>query len=196
MRQSTDSAVDFALRTIIDRAHRNLGLRPPPDGSIRVELAAVEWGNTHWVNSPRVIEVASDRILLDLWGTDCDAEASFPIERCVALDLRRYHFGGRCQAMVHLATDGLVVFEGHARAPDPRSVHRDSSPRFVAAARRSSAAAPSAARTLWHVGRRQLLVTLAILISALAAIGGISFVVVRLTPEPPPKLSTLPPMPH
>jgi hypothetical protein len=189
------AAVGHALRTSIERAHRNLGLRLSPDGSIRVELAAVEWSNTHWVNSPRVIEVASDRILLDLWGTDWDADASFPIERSVALGLRRYHLGGRCQALLHLANDGFVIFE-NTPGPPTRGPLTAIEPAIEAAARRSSAQAPSAARTPRRVGPKQLLVTLAILISALAAIGGISFVVARLSPEPPPKLSTMPDMPH
>jgi hypothetical protein len=183
------------LRTSIDRAHRYLGLRLSPDGSIRVELAAVEWSNTHWVNSPRVIEVASDRILLDLWGTDWDAEASFPVERCVALDLRRYHFGGRCQAMLHLANDGFVIFE-NTPGPPTRVPLAAIEPASEAAARRSNAAAPRVIGTPRRVGARQLLVTLAILIGALAAIGVISFVVVRRAQEPPPKLSTVPDMPH
>jgi hypothetical protein len=142
-----------------------------------------------------VIEVASDRILLDLWGTDWDAEASFPIERCVALDLRRYHFGGRCQAMLQLASDGFVIFE-NAPGPPTRGPLTAIMPAIEAAARRSSAPTPRAARTPRRAGPRQLLVTLAILIGALAAIGGISVVAVRLAQEPPPKLSTVPDMPH
>ncbi|HLY54816.1 MAG TPA: hypothetical protein VKS60_04625 [Stellaceae bacterium] len=189
-------SVDRALRAITDRAHRNLGLRLSPDGSIRVELASVEWSNTHWVNSPRVVEVATGRVLLDLWGTDWDADASFPLDRSVALDLRRYHFGGSCQASLHLAADNFTIFED---APAPRVVGPIAGivPALEAASRRSSALAPRAARTPRPVGRRQLLIALAILVGALAAIAGISFVVVTLTPAPPPpKLSTVPEMPH
>jgi hypothetical protein len=210
-------AVGRALQASVDRAHRYLGLRLSPDGSIRVELAAVEWSNTHWVNSPRVIDVASGRILLDLWSTDWDAEASFPIERSVALSLRRYHYGGGCQALLYLAkdgpakdglgNDGFVVFED-TPAPPTRGPLIAIGPAIEAAARLSSAEAPRAARaphgagmplgarTPRRVGPRQLLVALAILIGALAAIGTISFVVVRLNPEPPQKLSTVPDMPH
>jgi hypothetical protein len=189
-------AVDHALRANTDRARRNLGSRLSPDGSIRVELAAAEWSNTHWVNAPRVIEVASDRILLDLWGTDWDAGASFPIERCVALSLRRYHFGGGCEALIHLAGDGFAIFEG-TPGPPIRGPLAAIVPAIEAAASRSAAQAPrGTARPLRRVGPRQLLVALAILIGALAAIGAISFVAVRLTPEPPPKLSTVPEMPR
>jgi hypothetical protein len=188
-------AVAHALQTSIDRAHRYLGLRLSPDGSIRVELATVEWSNTHWVNSPRVIDVASKRILLDLWGTDWDAEASFPIEGCVALDLRRYHFGGRCQALLHPANDGFAIFES-TPGPPIRGPLATNVPAIEAAARRSGAQAPRAVQRPRRVGPRQLLLALAILIGALAAIAMISFVVVRLAPEPPPKLSSMPAMPQ
>jgi hypothetical protein len=188
-------AVDRALQVCTDRAHRYLGLRLSPDGSIRVELAAAEWSNTHWVNAPRVIEVASDRILLDLWGTDWDADASFPIERCVALSLRRYHFGGGCQAMLHLAGDGFAIFED-TPGPPVRGSLAAIVPALEAAASRSAARVPRAAPTPQRVGLRQLLVALAILIGALAAIGAISFVAVNLTQAPPPKLSTVPQMPQ
>jgi hypothetical protein len=190
-------AVARALQASIDRAKRQLGLRLSPDGSLRVELAAAEWSNTHWVDSPRVIEVASDRILLDLWGTDWDAEASFPVERCVALSLRRYHFRGDCEAMLHLADDWFVIYEGTPGA-QIRSPLAAMVPALEAAARRSSALAPRLpARMPRRVGLRQIAVALAILTSALAAIGVISFVAVRLAPqEPPPKLSTVPEMPR
>lgn len=187
-------AMGHALQTSIDRAHRNLGLRLSPDGSIRVEFAAVEWSNSRWVNAPRVVEVASERILLDLWGTDWDATASFPLERGVALELRRYHFGGGCQALLDLAGDGFVVFE-HTPAPPTCGPLADIVPAIEAAARRSSVHAPQP-ETPRRVGPRQLLGALVILIGALAAIGAVSFVTVRLTPAPTPKLSTIPPMPH
>jgi hypothetical protein len=187
--------VASTMQTITDRAHRNLGLQLSPDGSIRVELAAKEWSNTHWVNAPRVIEVASGRILLDLWGTDWDAGASFPLDRCVSLALQRYHFGGSCQAMLLPATDQFVVFED-APEPPARGPLSAIVPALEAAARRSSARAPRSTRRPQRVGPRQLLVAPAILVGALAAIGTISFVAVRLAPEPNSKLTTMPEMPH
>lgn len=189
-----DEAVGDALRTTSDRGHRGLGLRLSPDGSIRVELAAAEWSNTHWVNSPRVVEVASGRILLDLWNTDWDAEASFPVDRCVALSLRRYHFGGDCEAMLDLSADRFVIYED--TEPPTRGPLTALKPALEAAAARSSAQAPRTVRAPRRVGPPQLLVALAILVGALAAIGMISFVAVRLTPQPSPTLSTIPEMPH
>ena len=103
-------AVDRALREGTERARGYLGRRLSPDGTIRVELAMVEWSNTHWVNSPRVTDVATGRIMLDLWNTDWDAEVSFPVAR-VVLDLRRYHAGGGCGANLHIDTDLFEIFE-------------------------------------------------------------------------------------
>jgi hypothetical protein len=188
-------AVDRALRESIDRAQRYLGLRLSPDGSIRVELATVEWSNTHWVNAPRVTEVATGRVLLDLWNTDWDAEVSFPFERTVALDLRRYHAGGRCQAILHLATGRFAIFEDTPGPPILGPLAELGSA-LESASRRSSARARRAAGVPRRIGQRQLLVALAILVAALGAIGGISFVVVKLTPAPAPTLSTVPAMPR
>lgn len=76
-----------------------------PDGTIRVETEAVEWGNSHWVQTPRVIDLASGRVVLDLWGSDWDATISYPGDRCVALDFRRYHFSGDLAIELDLETD-------------------------------------------------------------------------------------------
>ena len=191
-------AVARALQTSIDNAKAYGALRLSPDGSIRVELTAVEWSNTHWVNSPRVTEVATGRVLLDLWNTDWDAVVSFPVERCVTLDLRRYYAGGPCQASLHLATDQFVIFDD---TPGPPTLGplSELGPALETASRRGSARTNRAgrvARTPRRIGSRQLVIALAILVGALTAIGGISFVVVKLTPEPAPRLSTVPGMPH
>lgn len=188
-------AVDRARRASLDPAHANLGLRLSPDGSIRVELAAVEWSNTHWVNAPRVTEVATGRVLLDLWNTDWDAAVSFPAERCVTLDLRRYHASGRCRASLDLATGRFAIFE-HAPGPPTLGPLAELGPALEAASQRSSTPASRVAATPRRMGRHQLLVALAILAGALTAIGGISFVAVKLTPRPVPALAIVPAMPH
>jgi hypothetical protein len=74
-----------------------------PDGAIRVDLASEEWSNSHWVNAPRVIEIGSGRILLDLWGTDWDATVSFREVGLVRLDCRRYHAGGGLAVVLDVA---------------------------------------------------------------------------------------------
>jgi hypothetical protein len=164
-------AVDHALRASIDRAKGYLGLRMSPDGSIRVELAAVEWSNTHWVNAPRVTEIETGRVLLDLWNTDWDAEVSFPAERRVTLELRRHHAGGHCRASLDLATDQFAIFE-YTPGPPTLGALAELAPALEAASRRSSAQVSRTAGTPRRIGRRQLLVALAILVGALIAIGG------------------------
>lgn len=71
-----------------------------PCGTIRVDLASVEWFNSHWVNTPRVIDMSSGSSVLDLWDTDWDAGVTFPAQRQVRLNLRRYRSG--CCATVDL----------------------------------------------------------------------------------------------
>lgn len=106
-----------ALRASMERAKNGLGVRLAPDGTIRVEIASVEWSNTHWVDSPRVREVATGRILLDLWNTDWDAAVSFPGAGRVNLDLRRYNGAGRFQAGIDLATGQFTLSEGSDSPP-------------------------------------------------------------------------------
>jgi len=76
-----------------------------PDGTIRVETEAVEWGNSQWVQTPRVIDTASGRVVLDLWNSDWDASISYPGNRRVALDFRRYHFSGDLAIELDLEND-------------------------------------------------------------------------------------------
>ena len=173
------------------------GLRLAPDDSLRVELLAVEWSNSHWVNSPRVIEVATGRVLLDLWGTDWDAEPSFPRERCVILALRRYRSRIHLSALLDLASDSFTIHEQHPRPSSVGPLETIASALEAASLRASASAAASAVEpgAPRRVGPRQLLVALLILIAALATIGALSFVAIRLHPEPSRKLTPLPKMP-
>ncbi|MEO5625882.1 MAG: hypothetical protein ABIQ70_07740 [Dokdonella sp.] len=75
------------------------------DGSNRVDLHSVEWSNSHWVNSPRVIEIASGRVVLDLWNTDLDATVSFMEGSIVRLDMTRYRRGGNASLELDLAAN-------------------------------------------------------------------------------------------
>jgi hypothetical protein len=68
--------------------------RISPDGTIRIDILWAEWGNSHWVQTPRVIDIASGQVVLDLWNTDWDATISWTGDRRVSLDFRRYHFSG------------------------------------------------------------------------------------------------------
>lgn len=86
-----------------------------PDGSIRVDIDSKEWGNSHWVDSPRIIEVATGRVVLDLWETDWDAAMSFPGDQQVRIHFRRYHAGGALSVELNLARDTYQILHepGH-----------------------------------------------------------------------------------
>lgn len=73
-----------------------------PDGSLRVDIQPVEWANGLWVNTPRVVEVASGRILCDLHGTDWEAHVAFPRAAYIWLGLRRYRGPGHLFAEIDL----------------------------------------------------------------------------------------------
>jgi len=191
------AAIDRAHKASMDKANAYMGLRLAPDDSLRVELVAVEWSNSHWVNSPRVIEVATGRVLLDLWGTDWDGVASFPRERCVSLGLRRYRSRIALRAVLDLASDSFTI-DGQDPWPPSLGPLANIAPALEAASRLAVASpTPHGAhhRAPRRIGSRQLVVTLLILIGALATIGALSFVAVRLHPEPPRKLTPLPKMP-
>jgi hypothetical protein len=177
-----------------DPANTYLGRRVAPDGSLLVELQSVEWGNSHWVRSPRVIDIATGRVLLDLWGTDWDAWPSFPRPRTVRLSFRRYHFGGAAEAELELGRDRYTLFESSGLTVGPL---RDLPRALEDAARRVVAEAPP--RQMIPPPRptaRNWLVALLILVGALALIAVATLVTLRLQGQsPPPKLDTIPPMP-
>ncbi|HEY4125266.1 MAG TPA: hypothetical protein VGM36_11675 [Rhizomicrobium sp.] len=98
-----------ALAQAVDEAWRTPHASPPQyryisrDGTIRVDLASQEWSNGNWVNAPRVIEIASGRVLLDLWGTDWDAAVFFREVGRVRLECRRFHLGGGLSVVLDVA---------------------------------------------------------------------------------------------
>jgi hypothetical protein len=173
------------------------GLRLAPDGSVRVELAAVEWSNTHWVNSPKVIDIASDQVLLDLWNTDWDAEVSFPYALTVALRLRRYRSPGAFYVELDLANDSFALFDESEGPPLQGKLGGLVLALAKASDTASRRARPqgSVRRTSPRVGKPQWLVAFVILGFALAAIAAISAVVYSLETPPVVKLTPLPKMP-
>jgi hypothetical protein len=90
-----------------------------PDGSVVVDFAAVEWGNTLWVRSPRIVACDSGRVLLDLWGSDWDAEVAFPAPATSRLALRRFRTGASALIDIDVAGDRFVpvVPPGSAAPP-------------------------------------------------------------------------------
>lgn len=173
------------------------GRRIAPDGSLLVETQAVEWSNTHWVHSPRVVEVATGRVLLDLWGTDWDAEASFPRRRAMRLGLRRYHFGGGAEVEIELGPDRFILFDGGgahigALADLPAALEE--------AARRAVGEAPQQVappRPRPRPTLRNWLVALLILVLTLGLIAAATAISLHLQGDAPPqKLDVVPPMPR
>lgn len=107
------------LAGALDQAHRAIAKLPrdparrsiSPDGTIRVDLDAVEWSNSHWVLSPRVIESASGRVVLDLWHGQWDASIGFSGRRSVNLDLSHYR-GGMVSVDMDLLHDTYRIVGG------------------------------------------------------------------------------------
>ncbi len=177
-----------------DPANTCLGRQVAPDGSLLVELQAVEWSNTHWVRSPRVTEIATGRVLLDLWGTDWDAWPTFPRRRTVRLSFRRYHFGGGAEVEIEFAPGRYILFESSGATEGPLS---DLAEALDNASRRAAAQAPP--RPLIAPLRptaRNWLVAMLILVGTVALIAAATLITLRLKDQPAPqKLDTIPPMP-
>ncbi|MGF7149533.1 hypothetical protein FHS96_003184 [Sphingomonas zeicaulis] len=177
------------------RRGRYLDRRVAPDGSMVVLCAAAEWANSHWVASPRVISVADDAVLLDLWGNDWDAAISFPRRGAVRLALRRYTQPGRATLELDLAssTCRIVAPAGVASANAPIA----QAPSLAMRAMRSAApAATDMARPPMPVGRgftaRSARVALLILIGAAVAVAAIVFVIESNRPPSSQRLTPLP----
>ncbi|WP_424811098.1 hypothetical protein [Roseococcus sp. YIM B11640] len=158
-----------------------------PDGELRVDLQEVEWGNSHWVRAPRVVETATGQVLVDFWNTDWDASPIFPGPGKLRLGLRRYHEGGAIAAEIDLKRR-LFRIEGEGRLR-PLNELADA---MTVAARRSRAAAPPPPPVRRHpfaAWRAALL----ILVGALVAIAGGTYATMRFGPKPPAQpLPTVP----
>jgi hypothetical protein len=187
-------AIARAHRASLDKANTYMGVRIAPDGSLRIDLVAVEWSNSHWVHSPRVTEVATGRILLDLWNTDWDAEVIFPRERCVSLALRRYQSRIHLSADLDLARDRFTIHEYAAGTSTTGSLST-LRPALEAASLRAVATRAQPVIAPSRIRPRQVGLAMSILIGALTAIAVLSFAVVRMTPSQPQKLTPLPVMP-
>ncbi|MEO8012143.1 MAG: hypothetical protein ABI650_10900 [Dokdonella sp.] len=121
-----DPARNFPLATlagVLEQLLLTVHLRAPspcarqisPDGLYRVDLHAAEWSNSHWVNSPQLIENASDHALVDLRNTDWDATVRRFATDLVRLDLRSYVRGVRVEVDID---PGRRRFRRSLLAPD------------------------------------------------------------------------------
>lgn len=179
----------------LDPVNCYVGRRIAPDGSMIVELQAVEWGNTHWVNSPRIVEVASKRVLLDLWGSDWDAVVSFPRAGAVRMSMRRYHEGGGLEAEIDLERGVYGIFERDGAASEGplagvAKALEAASRRAGAAARGQTGVAAAIPRTVR--GWQAVVLGVLILVGAFAAIAVGVWVTEWLNPAPAQKLTPLP----
>jgi hypothetical protein len=183
----------------LDPANAYISRRIAPDGSLLVELEAVEWSNSHWVDTPRVTEIASGRVLLDLTGSDWDAAVSFPAPRTVRLGFRRYHHGGGLEAEIDIRDGSYRIVERSGERSvgaleEIAAALETASQRASAEARAAyqAPAAPAEARG----GRRGYRPALLILIGAALAIGAAAFLTQSLAPPPAQKLTPMPKMPR
>jgi hypothetical protein len=175
-------------------------LRLAPDGLIRVEIEAVEWGNSRWVYSPRVIDVPTGRVVLDLWNTDWDAEVDFPASRRVRLGFRRYHEGGALSAVLDLARGTYQVTSEYGNdGPRPEAPLAGIVAGLEQSAARTVTASGWIARKPYIVPKpwgawRMGLVVFVIFVGAFVAIGGAAYLTERYKAahRKPPMLDTVP----
>lgn len=174
--------------------------RLAPDGLVRVELESVEWRNSHWVQSPRVIDVPNGRVVLDLWNTDWDATVGFPGPRRVTLSLQRYHEGGALAAELDLERGTYRIVSEYGReGPLPEAPLSGIVAGLEESARRSVVAGgwmvqpPLVVPKPWAAWRTALV----ILVGAAVAITGIGVIAYRKEQydkahRPPGRLDTVP----
>jgi hypothetical protein len=161
------------------------------DGMIRVDLASEEWSNSHWVNAPRVIEIATGRTVLDLWGTDWDAVVSFKEVGRVRLDCRRYHVGGALSVVLDVARGGYqITLDPAVGGTLPEQSLDDVAQGLEAVSRRGAQGrrahfVPPHPLAAWRAA-------LLILLGAIVLIAVAAYVSVRLDSKPVP----LTPIPH
>lgn len=99
-------------------------LHTSPDGTIQVETFSAEWSNSHWVSTPRVTDLLTGEVVLDLTNTDWDASISFPAPRQTRLNMRRYHAGGGLTVMLDLAQQlyHITAIQGLDEARQPAAL--------------------------------------------------------------------------
>lgn len=90
--------------------------RLSPDQTIKLELLISEWSPSLWIHAPRLTEIATGHLLLDLWGTSWDAEAAWVGSSGLRLDLRRYDQGGVLTVLIDFTAGTYRFGDPGARA--------------------------------------------------------------------------------
>jgi hypothetical protein len=172
-----------------------------PDGSIRVDIEPVEWNSGLFVNTPRVIETATGRVLCDLLGTDWEAHVSFPGERTVWLGLRRCRAPGYLFADFNLDAQRYRIALDSLDTPDEEGAVGDITARLdhwwakaaSRAAKLSTKEGPAPGPGPFAAWRAALV----ILVCTLAAIAGLTWLSLKTGIEPPKlPMSTMPHIPR
>jgi hypothetical protein len=172
-----------------------------PDGSIRIEIQPVEWARDQFVHTPRITEAATGRVLCDLLGTDWDVNLSYPRDRTIWLGLRRYSAPGHLFADFDLDANRYRIALGSLDTPDEEGPIGDISDRLETWWKRAAATArveltkegPHAPTPGPFAAWRTALV---ILIGALIAIAGLTYMSVTYNIDPPKLPHGVPHIPH
>jgi len=171
-----------------------------PDGSIRIDIEPVEWASGQFVNTPRVIETANNRILCDLLGTDWEAHTAFPRERYIWLGLRRFRSPGHLFAEFDLDADRYRIALQSLETPDEEGLIGDITDRLehwwpqatTLAASRGTKEQPAPSPGPFAAWRTALI----LLVGALAAIAGLTYLSVNYGIDPPRLPTGIPHIPH
>lgn len=172
-----------------------------PDGSIRIEIQPVEWARDQFVHTPRITETATGRVLCDLLGTDWDVNLSYPRDRTIWLGLRRYSAPGHLFADFDLDANRYRIALGSLDTPDEEGPIGDISDRLETWWKRAAANArvevtkegPNAPTPGPFAAWRTAFV---ILIGALIAIAGLTYMSVTYNIDPPKLPHGVPHIPH
>lgn len=181
-------------RTPLDDPTPATAIEVSPDGDVQVAFDWVEWRNSQWVRTPRVTDLATGRVVLNLWGSDWDAVASFPGARIVRLQMERCHFGGWARVEIDLDGDTYRILEAaNQDGPLPAAPLDGIAAGLEAWWERFAASAPRRPQ----VGRNPLAVwrtAIVILVAAVVVIGVATAVSIRMAPPQAAKapLATVP----
>lgn len=173
-----------------------------PDGSIRVDIQPVEWAQSQFAATPRVVRVSDGQVLCDLLGSDWDTHVAFPRDAYVWLGLRRYRAPGYMFVEFDLAADCYGIALKSLDEPDEVGPLGDVTDRLEAWWEKASATAlyrsdkehpvsvgPAGRFAAWRSA-------LVILVGTLAAIAVLSWLSVKYDIDPPRVPTSVPHIPH